>query len=128
MKRIIKSILKRTLVISYFSVVVLMLSACEKPKPELGLKTGIWRGEIRAQENAIPFNFEVAKNEGSYQIELINGEERLDIDAVNIANDIYGPDVSIIKGRSMRKQPEVVTTGNLDVPKSAHDRFSELEL
>ena len=53
MKRIIESILKRTLTISCFSVVVLVLSACEKPKPELGLKTGIWRGEIRAQK--MPF-------------------------------------------------------------------------
>ena len=52
----------------------------------------------------------------------------VDVDAVNIANDIYGPDVGIIKGRSTRKQPEVVTTGNMEVPKSAYERYSNIEL
>jgi thiol-disulfide isomerase/thioredoxin len=65
---------------------LLLLVSCEEEKPELGLKQGIWRGELTAQGNRIPFNFEVMKNEGAYHIELINGKEKLEIDGI----DIYG--------------------------------------
>jgi len=67
--------------------IIMILSSCEEPIPELGLKSGMWRGEITAQENKIPFNFEVMKNEGSYKIELINGAERLEIDGIDILGD-----------------------------------------
>ncbi len=67
--------------------IILILGSCEEPLPELGLKSGVWRGEIIAQENRIPFNFEVIKNEGSYKIQLINGAERLDIDGIDILGD-----------------------------------------
>jgi len=53
----------------------------------LGLKTGKWRGEITAQNNRIPFNFEVLKNKGTYKINLINGDEVLEIDEINIIGD-----------------------------------------
>lgn len=61
--------------------------SCEKPLPEAGLKEGVWRGEIIAQENEIPFNFRVVKTEGVYTIDLINGDEELEIDEVNILGD-----------------------------------------
>ena len=65
----------------------LVFSSCEKPLPEAGLKEGIWRGQITAQDNVIPFNFSVEKNEGVYSIDLINGDEKLKIDEVNILGD-----------------------------------------
>ena len=65
----------------------MLLWSCEEPKPDLGLKSGIWRGELTAQENKIPFNFEVNKDDGSYQIKLINGMEKLDIDRIDILGD-----------------------------------------
>ena len=65
----------------------LVFSSCEKPLPEAGLKEGIWRGQITAQDNDIPFNFSVEKNEGVYSIDLINGDEKLKIDEVNILGD-----------------------------------------
>lgn len=61
--------------------------SCEQPTKDLGLKPGTWRGELTAQGNQIPFNFEVNKNEGSYQIKLINGVEKLDIDRIDILGD-----------------------------------------
>lgn len=61
--------------------------SCEEPLPEAGLKEGVWRGEITAQGNEIPFNFEVMKKEGVYSIDLVNGDERLKIDEVNILGD-----------------------------------------
>jgi len=81
----IKNIIKSTSLIFYLFIAAFF--SCEEPLPEVGLKPGIWRGEIVAQENKIPFNFEVEKNEGSYKINLINGDEKLDIDAVDILGD-----------------------------------------
>lgn len=66
---------------------ICLLNSCSEPLPEIGLKPGIWRGELVAQENTIPFNFEVDKTDGSYSIKLINGNEKLDIDAVDILGD-----------------------------------------
>ena len=51
------------------------LISCEEPLPEAGLKEGVWRGQVTAQGNEIPFNFEVLKKNGVYSIDLINGEE-----------------------------------------------------
>ena len=68
-------------------LVLILLISCENPQPEIGLKSGIWRGEIVAQGNQIPFNFEVEKNNGSYNIDLINGNEKLNIDGVDILGD-----------------------------------------
>ena len=51
------------------------------------MKTGTWRGQIEAQKNKIPFNFEVSKNEGTYTIDLINGDEKLAIEGVDILGD-----------------------------------------
>jgi len=79
----------KNLRISTLSIIIIsaILTSCQKPNPELGLKPGIWRGEISAQGNQIPFNFEVNKNDGSYQIKLINGIEKLDIDRIDVLND-----------------------------------------
>jgi len=67
--------------------VILIFGSCDEPVPELGLKSGMWRGDIEAQGNSIPFNFEVMKNDGAYRIELIDGKERLDIDGIDIFGD-----------------------------------------
>lgn len=68
-------------------LIILLLCSCdESPKPT-GLKNGIWRGELLAQGNRIPFNFEVVKNQDQLSIDLINGEERLHIEEVNILSD-----------------------------------------
>lgn len=81
--------LMNTLSAVTLSIVLLinLFISCSEPLPEIGLKQGIWRGEIVAQENTIPFNFDVSKTDGSYSIKLINGNEQLDIDAVDILGD-----------------------------------------
>ena len=69
------------------TLITLVMSSCEKPMPKAGLNEGMWRGEITAQNNEIPFNFNVKKQEGIYSISLINGDEELEIDDVNIIGD-----------------------------------------
>ena len=71
---------------SFFALIIVFIS-CEEPRPELGLKSGVWRGEIIAQGNNIPFNFEVKKEDGAYEILLINGKEKLKIDRIDIFGD-----------------------------------------
>lgn len=79
---------------SYFPVylvvsLIFLLSfiSCTKPTPELGIKQGVWRGYISAQGNDIPFNFDVLKNKGAYEIKLVNGLEKLDIDKIDVLED-----------------------------------------
>ena len=52
------------------------------------LTTGIWRGNLEVQQRDLPFNFEVTLTEPmSYQIHLMNGEERITADDVRIRGD-----------------------------------------
>ena len=73
--------------IIFVTIISALIGSCKKPIPDLGLKSGLWRGELTAQENQIPFNFEVSKENGSYQIKLINGLEKLEIDRIDILGD-----------------------------------------
>ena len=70
----------------YFLIAILIFS-CNNKNPETILKSGIWRGEIIAQNNQIPFNFEIFKNNNTYKINLINGDETLEIDEIKIKGD-----------------------------------------
>ncbi|MCA0932818.1 TlpA family protein disulfide reductase [Lutimonas saemankumensis] len=76
----------RLKIFSLFALIIISFS-CEEKRPELGLKSGTWRGEIIAQGNSIPFNFEVNKADGAYEILLINGKEKLKIDRIDIFGD-----------------------------------------
>ena len=72
--------------IIYFRITLNVIS-CGKEKQETKLKTGIWRGELIVQNNQIPFNFEVLKIKEDYKINLINGDEVLEIDEVKLLGD-----------------------------------------
>ena len=72
--------------VTYILVLIILL-ACDSEAKDQELKQGIWRGQIVAQGNEIPFNFEVLKNDDGIKIKLINGEEILEIDDVKIKND-----------------------------------------
>jgi thiol-disulfide isomerase/thioredoxin len=71
----------------YLFLVLVFISSCKEEKPKTGLKLGIWRGEITAQNNQIPFNFEIYKKNDSIHINLINGDEKLPIDEVYLIKD-----------------------------------------
>jgi peroxiredoxin len=52
------------------------------------LKTGIWRATIELQEQLLPFNLDVHKNDsGKYEIFLKNADENLVLDEVTVQND-----------------------------------------
>ena len=85
---IIKSLVKKYFAPTLSLIIIAAISwSCEKPNPELGLRSGVWRGALTAQGNQIPFNFEVSKEDGSYHIKLVNGLEKLDIDRIDILDD-----------------------------------------
>ncbi len=75
------------MVLSLIFLIGLVTVSCKDVNPELGLKQGVWRGQISTQGNDIPFNFDVTKEDGAYQITLINGLEKLDIDEIDILED-----------------------------------------
>ena len=65
------------------------MAACKPEEDSMNsLKTGIWRGVIEIQDQELPFNFEVARDErGGYDFYLINAEERLLLDEVSVTGD-----------------------------------------
>jgi thiol-disulfide isomerase/thioredoxin len=64
--------------------VVLLCISCQK---QAELKIGNWRGIIEMQGQELPFNFEVTKESGKYQVYLKNAEEKLLQDEVTINGD-----------------------------------------
>ena len=66
---------------------ILLITSCSKEIKKTTLKEGMWRGELTMQNKQLPFNFEVIKNDSTYKIKLINGEETIPLDSVVIKND-----------------------------------------
>jgi len=56
-KNLFKSNIKMVLSLSF--LIGLVNVSCNDVNPELGLKQGVWRGQISTQGNDIPFNFDV---------------------------------------------------------------------
>ena len=67
-------------------IVGLSFSCKEEIKP-IKLQEGIWRGEIRMQDQKLPFNFEILKDNETYKVNLINAEENFSLDDVKIVGD-----------------------------------------
>lgn len=70
-----------------YLILAIILFSCNKTTVVNELRTGIWRGEIAAQNNIIPFNFEIIKKDQKFKINIINGDEKLEIDEVNVIQD-----------------------------------------
>lgn len=68
------------------SIITILGTACDSPT-ENSLTTGLWKGEIALQNNILPFNFELLKQDNKYKIDLINGSETLELDEVIIVGD-----------------------------------------
>ena len=95
------------------SLILILLFSCEKEIPiSGGLKTGVWRGEVLAQNNKIPFNFEVLKKDGVFTIYLINGGEKFLINSVNVFGDSLFFDMHIFDISIKAKLKETILTGN----------------
>lgn len=52
------------------------------------IKSGVWRGVLEMQGLELPFNFKVSTDtDGGYDIQIMNGEERLHLDEVRVSGD-----------------------------------------
>jgi len=68
-------------------LILFAFSGCNNGEPR-NLQLGAWRGVLAIQGQQLPFNFEVtSKTAKSYQIHLINGEERITSEDVRIRGD-----------------------------------------
>lgn len=77
---------KTSVILSLFSAVFLLLSACDKPSEKFS--TGVWRGALIAETGVeIPFNFEVKDSASNYSITIINGKERFKVDEISMVGD-----------------------------------------
>ncbi|MEO6167193.1 MAG: TlpA disulfide reductase family protein [Chitinophagales bacterium] len=52
-----------------------------------GIQAGIWRGVLTTNGGELPFNFETKYVGGQLQIEIMNGEERIKVSEISIADD-----------------------------------------
>src|SRR5688572_29593875 len=70
-------------------LLVVGVAACQSDMDRVSaMKTGIWRGVIEIQDQELPFNFEVQRDEkGGYNVFLINADERLLLDEVSVTED-----------------------------------------
>lgn len=70
-------------------LLVAIAAACQSDMDRVNaMRTGIWRGVIQIQDQELPFNFEVKRdNGGGYDIFLINAEERLLLDEITVTED-----------------------------------------
>ncbi len=96
--------------IAYFFLIISVFSCKTEPIIH-ALKTGTWRGEILAQKNVIPFNFEIIEHNGKYKINIINGDETLKIDKVKIIGDSIFFDMHIFDISVKAKINDTILTG-----------------
>lgn len=77
-------------IFTYLVIGTGLLSSCspsETSEKKLVLAEGIWRATIEVQSNELPFNFELVKRDGSYEMIVHNADERLKIDDIAIKGD-----------------------------------------
>ncbi len=76
-------------IIRFLGIILLLALSfsCKKEVKSIELKAGIWRGEISMQDQKLPFNFEILKDNQNYKVNLINAEENFPLDEVKIVDD-----------------------------------------
>jgi thiol-disulfide isomerase/thioredoxin len=84
MEKLTRNNIKEILVILIFFT----FYSCTEEIKQTALKEGIWRAEIKMQNQILPFNFQVIKHGEEYNINLINGKkETIALDEVVVAGD-----------------------------------------
>lgn len=67
--------------------VLALLSSCKQPE-EAVLNEGVWRGTMEVMDNQeLPFNFSIKKEENGYVMESYNADEVLTIDEITTVQD-----------------------------------------
>lgn len=51
------------------------------------LQTGMWRGVFFTQDEEIPFNFEISRNDSGFYVQMVNAAEKLDAGQVTFEGD-----------------------------------------
>lgn len=76
-------------IVRLFFLAIVTLSACDKPSTKFN--EGTWRGALITESGQeIPFNFEVKDTSGNYQITIMNGDERFNVDdIVRVGDSIH---------------------------------------
>lgn len=62
------------------SIIIFLNLSCAEKSETLTDPIGIWRAEIHMQNDTLPLNFEILKDDDALYIEFINGDERIKAD------------------------------------------------
>lgn len=76
-----------------------ILIQCKQSPTQPTLKSGWWRATINIQGQDLPFNFEVRKDGGALQIDIINADERLTLDEFSFSGDTIDISLHIFDAR-----------------------------
>lgn len=68
-------------------LIITIFYSCKKDVGKIQLNEGYWRAEIFMQEQILPFNFEIIKDNGNYKGVLINSKEHIPLDEVEVVED-----------------------------------------
>lgn len=80
--------IKLNLLLVAFAFITFLFSCSSKNEMKTTLNQGLWRAEIRMQQDTLPFNFEVLKNGDEYRANLINGDkEIIPLDEIEVTGD-----------------------------------------
>ncbi|MEJ0057740.1 MAG: TlpA disulfide reductase family protein [Bacteroidota bacterium] len=71
-------------ILFFFASAILFFSCAKKP---VEVRSGIWRGVLEQQGQALPFTFEVENKDGKYAVYLKNASEKLLLDEVIMDGD-----------------------------------------
>lgn len=68
---------------------LVLIIACEPNQSNIQPKVGTWQGRLEVKDNQIlPFNFVLNQaNDGSLNVEVLNGEEVILVDEISVKND-----------------------------------------
>ncbi|PWJ56549.1 peroxiredoxin [Dyadobacter jejuensis] len=84
---------------------------CSQQKPAEVLQEGVWRGTLHRDSQELPFLFEVKKDADTYSVVVVNGEERLQMDSVYMANDSIHLPMSLFDSEIVAHLEDGVLTG-----------------
>ncbi len=80
--------IKLNLLLVSFAFITFLFSCSSKNEMKTTLNQGLWRAEIRMQQDTLPFNFEVLKNGDEYRANLINGDQEIiPLDEIEVTGD-----------------------------------------
>ena len=84
--------------INYIFLLGILLNSCNTDNSE-PLKEGVWRAQmVLMDEQILPFNFQLKRNDSGYEMEVYNAEEVVQIDEIHLQKDSIVIQMPVFEG------------------------------